>query len=74
MQPQSNKEKVTIANAGPGSVSQLCGLLFMSREEVELTSVPYKGTGPALTDLLGGQVDLLCDQTTQTVSYIKSTF
>ena len=69
---KANKEKVTIANAGPGSVSQLCGLLFMSREEVELTSVPYKGTGPALTDLLGGQVDLLCDQTTQTVSYIKS--
>ncbi|QWD92776.1 tripartite tricarboxylate transporter substrate binding protein BugD [Polynucleobacter asymbioticus] len=66
-----NKEKVTIANAGPGSVSQLCDLLFMSREGVELTTVPYKGTGPALTDLLGGQVDLLCDQTTQTVPYIK---
>jgi len=66
-----NKEKVTIANAGPGSVSQLCGLLLMSREGVELTTVPYKGTGPALTDLLGGQVDLLCDQTTQTVPYIK---
>ena len=43
----------------------------MSREGVELTTVPYKGTGPALTDLLGGQVDLLCDQTTQTVPYIK---
>ena len=66
-----NKETVTIANAGPGSVSQLCGLLLMSREGVELTTVPYKGTGPALTDLLGGQVDLLCDQTTQTVPYIK---
>ena len=66
-----NKEKVTIANAGPGSVYQLCGLLLMSREGVELTTVPYKGTGPALTDLLGGQVDLLCDQTTQTVPYIK---
>ncbi|MBT8553247.1 tripartite tricarboxylate transporter substrate binding protein BugD [Polynucleobacter paneuropaeus] len=66
-----NKEKVTIANAGPGSVSQLCSLLLMSREGVELTTVPYKGTGPALTDLLGGQVDLLCDQTTQTVPYIK---
>ena len=52
-------------------MSQLCGLLLMSREGVELTTVPYKGTGPALTDLLGGQVDLLCDQTTQTVPYIK---
>jgi len=68
---KANKEKVTLANAGPGAVSQLCGLLFMSREGVELTTVPYKGTGPALTDLLGGQVDLLCDQTTQTVPYIK---
>jgi tripartite-type tricarboxylate transporter receptor subunit TctC len=68
---KTNKEKVTMANAGPGAVSQLCGLLFMSREGVELTTVPYKGTGPALTDLLGGQVDLLCDQTTQTVPYIK---
>ena len=68
---KANKEKVTLANAGPGAVSQLCGLLFMSREGVELTTVPYKGTGPALTDLLGGQVDLLCDQTTQTIPYIK---
>ena len=68
---KANKDKVTLANAGPGAVSQLCGLLFMSREGVELTTVPYKGTGPALTDLLGGQVDLLCDQTTQTVPYIK---
>ncbi len=68
---KANKDKVTLANAGPGAVSQLCGLLFMSREGVELTTVPYKGTGPALTDLLGGQVDLLCDQTTQTVPYIR---
>jgi len=66
-----NKEKVTLANAGPGGVSQLCGLLFMSQEGVQLTTVSYKGTGPALTDLLGGQVDLLCDQTTRTVPFIK---
>ncbi|MDO5625485.1 MAG: tripartite tricarboxylate transporter substrate binding protein BugD [Pseudomonadota bacterium] len=63
--------KITLANAGLGAVSHLCGLLFMSQLGVELTTVPYKGTGPALTDLLGGQVDLLCDQTTQTVPYIK---
>ena len=60
-----------MANAGPGAVSQLCGLLFQSRLGVRLTNIPYKGTGPALTDLLGGQVDLLCDQTTQTIPYIK---
>lgn len=43
----------------------------MSQIGVELTTVPYKGTGPAMNDLLGGQVDLLCDQTTQTVPFIK---
>jgi len=68
---KANGSKVTMANAGPGAVSQLCGLLFQSRMGVKLTNVPYKGTGPALTDLLGGQVDLLCDQTTQTIPYIK---
>ncbi len=68
---KANGNKVTMANAGPGAVSQLCGLLFQSRLGVKLTNVPYKGTGPALTDLLGGQVDLLCDQTTQTIPYIK---
>ncbi len=68
---KANGNKVTLANAGLGAVSHLCGLLFMSQVGVELTTVPYKGTGPAMNDLLGGQVDLLCDQTTQTVPFIK---
>ncbi|SNX29331.1 Tripartite-type tricarboxylate transporter, receptor component TctC [Polynucleobacter meluiroseus] len=68
---KANGAKVTMANAGPGAVSQLCGLLLQSRLGVKLTNIPYKGTGPALTDLLGGQVDLLCDQTTQIIPYIK---
>ena len=68
---KTNKEKVSLANAGLGAVSHLCGLLFMSQIGVELNTIPYKGTGPAMNDLLGGQVDLLCDQTTQTVSMIK---
>ncbi|MDI9332156.1 MAG: tripartite tricarboxylate transporter substrate binding protein BugD [Alphaproteobacteria bacterium] len=68
---KANKEKVSLANAGLGAVSHLCGLLFMSSIGVDLTTVPYKGTGPAMNDLLGGQVDLLCDQTTQTVPMIK---
>lgn len=66
-----NKDKVSLANAGLGAVSHLCGLLFMSQIGVELNTIPYKGTGPAMNDLLGGQVDLLCDQTTQTVPMIK---
>jgi len=68
---KANQDKVTLANAGIGAVSQLCGLLFASQIGVNLTTVPYKGSGPALNDLLGGQVDLLCDQTTQTAPVIK---
>ena len=68
---KANKDKVSLANAGLGAVSHLCGLLFMSQLGVELNTIPYKGTGPAMNDLLGGQVDLLCDQTTQTVPMIK---
>jgi tripartite-type tricarboxylate transporter receptor subunit TctC len=67
---EANKGKVNLANAGLGSASHLCGLLFMSTTKVEMTTVPYKGTGPAMTDLLGGQVDLMCDQTTNTTSQI----
>ncbi|WP_409338545.1 tripartite tricarboxylate transporter substrate-binding protein [Curvibacter cyanobacteriorum] len=68
---KANREKVTLANAGLGAVSHLCGLLFMSAIDTDLNTIPYKGTGPAMNDLLGGQVDLLCDQTTQTVPMIK---
>lgn len=68
---KANKDKVSLANAGLGAVSHLCGLIFMSTIGVDLNTVPYKGTGPAMNDLLGGQVDLLCDQTTQTVPMIK---
>ncbi|MDB5770588.1 MAG: tctC4 [Burkholderia sp.] len=69
---KANKDKVTYANAGVGSASHLCGMLFMSAIGTELTTVPYKGTGPAMNDLLGGQVDFMCDQTTNTTSQIKS--
>ena len=66
----ANKGKINLANAGLGSASHLCGLLFQSTIKVDMTTVPYKGTGPAMTDLLGGQVDLMCDQTTSTTSQI----
>ena len=64
-------DKVSLANAGLGAVSHLCGLLFQSQLGVELNTIPFSGTGPAMNALLGGQVDLLCDQTTQTVPLIK---
>ena len=67
----ANKGKINLANAGLGAASHLCGLLFMSAVKVDMTTVPYKGTGPAMTDLLGGQVDLMCDQTTNTSAQIE---
>jgi tripartite-type tricarboxylate transporter receptor subunit TctC len=69
---KANKDKVTLANAGIGAASHLCGMLFMSAIQTDLLTVPYKGTAPAMNDLLGGQVDFMCDQTTNTTSQIKS--
>ena len=69
---KANKAKVTYANAGIGAASHLCGMLFMSAIQTDLLTVPYKGTAPAMNDLLGGQVDFMCDQTTNTTNQIKS--
>ena len=68
----ANKGKINLANAGIGAASHLCGLLFQSSLKVEMTTVPYKGTGPAMTDLMGGQVDIMCDQTTNTSAQIEA--
>jgi tripartite-type tricarboxylate transporter receptor subunit TctC len=69
---KANAKTLNLANAGLGAVSHLCGMLFQRALGVELTTVPFSGTAPALNALLGGQVDLLCDQTTQTMSHIKA--
>ena len=69
---KANKEKVNYANAGLGAASHLCGMIFMSAIQTDVTTVPYGGTGPAMNDLLGGQVDFMCDQTTNTTSQIKA--
>ena len=69
---KANKDKVNYANAGLGAASHLCGMLFMSAIQTDITTIPYKGTGPAMNDLLGGQVDFMCDQTTNTTSQIKA--
>jgi len=69
---KANKDKVNYANAGLGAASHLCGMLFMSAIQTDVTTVPYSGTAPAMNDLLGGQVDFMCDQTTNTTSQIKA--
>ena len=68
---KANADTVTYANAGIGAASHLCGMLFMDAIDTQLTTVPYQGTGPAMTDLLGGQVDFMCDQTTNTTGQIQ---
>ncbi len=68
----ANKGKINLANAGVGSASHLCGLLYQSALKTEMTTVPYKGTAPAMNDLLGGQVDIMCDQTTNTTGQIEA--
>src|SRR4029079_13575269 len=69
---KANKDKVSYANAGIGAASHLCGMLFMSAIQTEFLTVPYKGTVPAMNDLLGGQVDFMCDKTTNTTNQIKA--
>ncbi|TDM06782.1 MAG: hypothetical protein C4K60_11625 [Ideonella sp. MAG2] len=69
---EANKGKINLANAGLASASHLCGLMFQQSLKIDMTTVPYKGTAPAMTDLLGGQVDIMCDQTTNTTGQIES--
>lgn len=68
---KANGPKISLAHAGVGSASHLCGLMMMNALNVKMNEIPYKGTGPALTDLMGGQVDVLCDQTSGTVPPVK---
>jgi len=68
---KANQGKVSLAHAGVGSASHLCGLAMMQALDVRLNEIPYKGTGPALNDVMGGQVDVLCDQTSGTVPSVK---
>ncbi|WP_424753186.1 tripartite tricarboxylate transporter substrate binding protein BugD [Methylobacterium sp.] len=65
-------DEVLYGHAGVGSASHLCGMLLMDALDVKMTTVPYKGTGPAMTDLLGGQIDTMCDQTTNTIPQMTS--
>src|SRR5690606_17972172 len=69
---KANKDTVTVANAGIGAASHLCGMLFMSAIETPLVTAPYKGTGPAMTDLLGVQVGITGHQSTHTSEQIEA--
>jgi tripartite-type tricarboxylate transporter receptor subunit TctC len=68
---KANKDKLTFATAGVGSSSHLCGMLFMRKIDMAFNVVPYKGNGPAMNDLVSGQIDVTCDQTTNTTEQIR---
>lgn len=68
---KQKKTAVTYAHAGIGSASHLCAIMFMSAIDTQMTALSYRGTGPAMSDLLGGQFDMMCDQTTTTTAQIK---
>ncbi len=69
---RANQDKMTFASTGPGGASHLCSILFMSATGINIRAVPYRATSPALTDILGGQVDLLCDSVATATPYIES--
>jgi tripartite-type tricarboxylate transporter receptor subunit TctC len=68
---KENADIITMANAGIGAASHLCGMLLMQALEAPIVTVPYRGTGPAMTELVGGQIDIMCDQTTNTSEQIQ---
>ena len=69
---KANGDKMTFGNAGLGAASQLCGLMFMNAIDKQILAVPYKGNGPVMNDLIAGQIDLTCDQTTNTTGPINA--
>ncbi len=68
---KANNDKISLANAGLGAVSHLCGAIFQQAIGVDMTTIPFQGTGPAMNNLVGGQVDMMCDQTTSTIPQIQ---
>ncbi len=69
---KSQNTKATFGNAGIGSASHLCGMLFSTETQAPFTAVPYRGTGPSMNDLIGKQIDMSCDQATNTTGPIQS--
>jgi tripartite-type tricarboxylate transporter receptor subunit TctC len=69
---KANPDKLNYASQGSGTTSHLTAEMFKSMAGVRLTHIPYKGTAPALTDLLGGQVDIMFDNLGVSLQHVKS--
>jgi tripartite-type tricarboxylate transporter receptor subunit TctC len=69
---KANESKVSAGTAGPGSASHVAGVYFQNITGTRFPFVPYRGTGPALTDLMAGQIDLIVDQTSNSMAQVKA--
>jgi tripartite-type tricarboxylate transporter receptor subunit TctC len=69
---KANPRKIAMASAGPGSTTHLAGELFKAMAGIEMTHVPYRGGGPATTDLLGGQVQVMFAALPTSIEHIRS--
>jgi tripartite-type tricarboxylate transporter receptor subunit TctC len=69
---KSHPREINMASAGTGTISHMAGELFAMMAGIELTHVPYRGAGPALTDLLGGQVQVMFDNAASSVPHIRA--
>jgi tripartite-type tricarboxylate transporter receptor subunit TctC len=61
----------TAASVGAGSAAHVCGLYFQDKTNTRFQFVPYRGGAPAMQDLVGGQIDLMCAEASQTLSYVR---
>ncbi|MFL4980885.1 MAG: tripartite tricarboxylate transporter substrate-binding protein [Xanthobacteraceae bacterium] len=69
---KANQEKITVGTAGPGSGTHVSGIYFQKFTDTRLTFVPYRGTGPALQDLIAGQIDVIVDQATNSLPQVRN--
>lgn len=64
-------DKLTLAHSGLGGANQLCGMLLQRAAGTALTTVVFRGSAPAITDMMAGRIDIFCDQATNTAPFIR---
>ena len=68
---KANPDKASVASVGAGSAAHVCGLYFQDKTNTRVQFVPYRGGAPAMQDLVGGQIDLMCAEASQTLTYVR---
>src|SRR5262249_52950962 len=68
---KANPDKASAATVGAGSAAHVCGLYFRDKTGTRFQFVPYRGGAPAMQDLVAGQIDLMCAEASQTLTYVR---